>query len=242
MAALKLLDTLPESARVAVISFSTTADLRSGFTTDRAASRDAINALAADGGTAIYDAVALSAQQAAASGDGLSAIVLLTDGADTSSARTVDDAVKALDGVDSQLYAVFLQTGDADAAALASLTDPTGGQTVSAADPAALADVYVGLGQRIANQYQVEFQSTTEDPTADFTVSVPGTGDTASVKIALPDRAAPGTTVPPTTTIPPVLTATAKAGHAGTAVGAVVRRPARGPRPRHRRLRRRPVG
>ena len=194
VAALDLLDTLPTSARVAVVSFSTTADLRSGFTRDRNASRDAINGLAAEGGTAIYDAVALSAQQAASADGDRAAIVLLTDGADTSSTRSIDEAVSALGSGDALLYAVSLQTGDADNATLGQLADPTGGEVVSASDPNALTDVYVNIGERISNQYEVVFQSVTADPTATFAVTVDKTGDSASIDIALPNRTGPVTT------------------------------------------------
>lgn len=189
VASLQFIDELPSNARVAIVSFGNTADLRSGFTTNRDSSRDAVNALATGGETALYDGVNLSAQQIAASDASRSAVIVLSDGGDTVSSVDLDGAVSALEGTETDFFAVSLQSGEADEAALNALADAADGSVVPASDPGALAAAYVDLGQRIANQYDIVFESVTDAPTATFAVQVGSSGAEASIEVALPDRA-----------------------------------------------------
>lgn len=187
-AATDLLDVLPEDAPVTVIGFGATAQVASEFTTDRAETIDAIEGLEAQGGTTLYDAVLLAVQQAEASPAERNAIVVLSDGADSDSQAGVEETTEALaDGVDD-FYLVSLETAETDDAALQALADAAGGRVVSASDPDALAETYVGLGQRIVNQYAVSFTSTTPDATGTWAVGVEGSDATGSVELALPDR------------------------------------------------------
>ena len=197
VAARQFIDELPDAARAAIVSFGNTAQLRSGFTTDRAASKRTIDALSEGGETALYDGVTLAAEQVNASDAARSAVVVLSDGADTVSQGTLDSAVVALTGTETDFFAVSLQSGEADEAALASLAEAAGGRVVPATDPQALAAAYVDLGQRIANQYEIVFQSATAERTAEFEVTVGSIGASDVVEVALPDR---GTAAGPTTT------------------------------------------
>ncbi|MDE0801998.1 MAG: type II secretion system F family protein [Acidimicrobiales bacterium] len=188
VASLQFIDELPSNARVAIVSFGNTADLRSGFTTNRDSSRDAVNALATGGETALYDGVRLSAQQISASDATRSAVIVLSDGGDTVSAADLDGAVATLEGTETDFFAVSLQSSEADEAALDALADAADGSVVPASDPGALAAAYVDLGQRIANQYDIVFESVTDAPTATFAVEVGSSGAEASIEVALPDR------------------------------------------------------
>ena len=198
VASQELLDTLPDDAEVAVIDFGREARLASAFTTDRDATSEAIDALEAPGGaTLLYDAVALGAEQAAASTTDRSALILLTDGADAGSETDLAGAQAALADSDADFFAISLQTEDSDAAALDDLAEAAGGRVVNAADPEDLAAAYVELGQRIVNQYQIEFTSTTEDATATYAIGVAGAESPGTVELALPGRGGTVTTAPP---------------------------------------------
>lgn len=188
---------LPDSARLAIVSFGNDAQVVSDFTTDRDDSRNEIAALDDGGETALYDGVILAADQLRGSDAARSAMVVLSDGGDTVSDATLEAASGALQGLDADFYAVSLQSGETDEAALAALADAGEGQVVPATDPDALSEAYVDLGQRIANQYELVFQSATADPTGTFEVTVLSTGDSDAVEVALPDRGAAGG---PTTT------------------------------------------
>ncbi len=203
VAAIQLLDVLPADARVGVIGFSDDATLVSAFTTERDASRAALNDLAAGGGTSLYDAVVLAAEQVRASDADRTAILVLSDGADsgeTGSDASLEEAATAAADSGADVYAVSLQTDDSDPAALSSLVEPSDGRVVQAAEPDALAAAYLDLGQRIVNQYEVVFVSTTAEATATYTIGVAGTDAATEVALALPDRAGgPGDA--PTTTV-----------------------------------------
>ena len=200
VAASEMLGQLPPDAQVGVVGFGTQAQLLSGFTTNRDTTRQAINGITADGGTALFDAVRLSAQQVRASDADRTAIVVLSDGADSDSSATLDQAVSAVESTNTGFYAVALQTGETDTAGLTTIADAANGRVVSAEDSDALAGLYVDLGQRIVNQYQVEFVSTTPDPTATYTIGVAGTQASTSVELALPDRPSGGTATTAVTT------------------------------------------
>lgn len=206
VAATSFVDGLPDDARVSIISFGNTAQTESDFTADRAASRAAIDALDDGGETALYDGVILAAEQIRASAAERKAIVVLSDGGDTVSSADLPTAVQALTDTETDFFAVSLQTGEADEAALAALAEAAGGQVVSASDPDALELSYIALSQRIVNQYEIRFTSVTPDAAGDFVVTVDGTGDTDSVRIALPDRDATATTTATETTAPATLT------------------------------------
>lgn len=199
VASLQFIDELPDNARVAVVSFGNEADLVSGFTTNRDSSRDAVNALSSGGETALYDAVVLSSQQVSASDASRSAVLVLSDGGDTISETDLEGAAGSLDGTETDFFAVSLQSGEADEVALNTLAEAAEGSVVPATDPDALAAAYVDLGQRIANQYDIVFESVTEAPTATFAVTVGDTGSEASIEVALPDRARGGAPTETTT-------------------------------------------
>ena len=196
-AALEFVDELPSSARAAVVAFGNSAQLRSGFTTDRSATRQAIEGLADGGETALYDGVALAMQQVAASDAARSSVVVLSDGGDTVSSSSLEQAVAALQSTETDFFAVSLESGEANEAALDQMAEAADGRVVAASDPAALSAAYIDLGQRIANQYEIAFESATADPTAAFEVTVLPTGDADQIEIALPQR---GGAAGPTTT------------------------------------------
>ena len=187
-AARDLLDVLPSDAPVSVIGFGSTAQVASEFTTDRDATTVAIDGLGAQGGTALNDALLLAAQQTEASPADRNAIVVLSDGADSDSQATADEATDALSDSESDFYLVSLQTGETDAAALADLAEAAGGRVVSASDPDALAATYVDLGQRIVNQFEVAFTSATSARTGRWQVAIEGTDAEGTYTLALPDR------------------------------------------------------
>jgi len=195
-AATGLLDVLPDTASVSVIGFGNQAQVVSPFTTDRAETTAAIQGLVATGGTALYDAAILAAEEAAGSGADRNAILLLSDGADSESSSTVEQASTALgEGVDS-FYVVSLQTEETDDEALGQLAEAAGGRVVSAADPEALADTYVDLGQRIVNQYEVVFTSATEERIGNYEIAVGGDAS-GEFEVVLPNEGTSGTAEEP---------------------------------------------
>lgn len=214
LAALDLLDVLPDTSPVGVIAFSTGAEVVSEFTTDRDVTEAAIVGLDADGGTALYDAVALAAEQSGAVEADRNAVLVLSDGADSDSKRDLEAAREDIEGRIDDFYVVSLQTEQTDADALAALAEAGGGRVVAAEDPEALSATYVELGQRIVNQYELVFTSTTPDPTGEYTIGVAGSDATGGIEVALPDRPkpAPADEGAAPRELPGVITSTAEPG------------------------------
>ena len=90
-AATEFLTVLPPDARVGVVAFGSQPSLVAGPTTDRAALASGVAQLTAAGETALYDAITFASSQFTADARDR-AIVLLSDGGDTASTATLDEA------------------------------------------------------------------------------------------------------------------------------------------------------
>src|SRR5690606_32407931 len=87
-----LLQTLPTDVPVSLVSFGESAVVQHPFSTDRASLQAAVDGLIAAGGTALFDGLDRGITQLASRG-GTSAMVVLTDGADSASVGTADAIV-----------------------------------------------------------------------------------------------------------------------------------------------------
>ena len=154
------LTTLAPQDEVALVAFSTKVTTTT-FTTDKARITTALNAQVAKGNTAIYDALSVAANLAATSpAISRRAIILLTDGIDTSSTKAPLVGTSVARQNDTLVFTIGVG-GDTDDTVLASLSDPTGGRHLKAADPAALAGVYQDLARELNGQFLLTYTSTT---------------------------------------------------------------------------------
>jgi Ca-activated chloride channel family protein len=175
-AATALLDAVPDSYRVGIVSFSTGASTVLTPTTDRVAAKVALGELRLGSGTAIGNAIARSVelastdeQQQPRSGDkSPAAVLLLSDGAQTAGGVTPDDAVKEARKLAIPVSTVALGTGDAvvqvplpgglkqrvtvapDVQTLQAIAKATGGTFAEAPSAEKLQAVYRDLGTRLA--------------------------------------------------------------------------------------------
>ncbi len=167
----ELLGTLPESVPVAVVSFGDGAVLQSTFTTDRPVTLDAVNGLIAAGGTALHDGIELGLAQLDAQG-GTGALVVLADGDDTVSARTLDDTVTRFSASDVKTSFVALQGSGYNADTFTAMGEAAGGQVLTVDDAegftGALRDVATGLG----NLYEIRWRSDSEGESASLGIAL----------------------------------------------------------------------
>ncbi len=199
-AARDFVDSLEDSTRVGLVGFGATASTRAGFDDSRAEVRSAIAALGAGGETALYDALVLAASELAGS-DARKFVVVLSDGTDTASEATLEQAADELLDVGANLYAITLQSADADFSGLESLAANVGGQVVAASDAESLSATYAAIASRLTNQYQLRYRSAAEG-SADIVVSVDADGILAVARGTV-DVAAPNPGPAPTTTVDP---------------------------------------
>jgi tight adherence protein B len=151
---------LPPDVEVAIVAVSTEAATVLAPTADRARVRGVIDGLRADGETALYDGLRVAAGLA---GNGRYAerrVLVLSDGADTTSKTPLAAAREAIAAARTPFDTVAFRTEDGTTEVLADLAKRTGGRAYSAADTAALA----GAFRSAAGAFAVQLLVTAEVP------------------------------------------------------------------------------
>jgi len=188
-AARSFVDKLPRSFQVGVVAFNQLAELRLPPSTDRTRIEPVIDELIADGGTAMGDGLAsgLTAIEAATRGQRAqpggrppAAIVLLSDGKNTSGAAEPVDVARVAGRRGVPIYAVALGTPEGvitlqgigglnetipvppDPTTLKEVARASKGRFFDAPDAQELESIYDALGTRIG------FEETKEEVTAGF--------------------------------------------------------------------------
>jgi VWFA-related protein len=164
----ELLDLLNHSSdEVALFTFDKTLRQETPFTTDPDLIRCAVDALSAWGMTSLYDAVAETAKQLADRSAHRRAVIVITDGADTSSALSAADVAARASAIDVPVYVIGVVPPRYHAdgtltpadAALADLAARTGGELrhVSAAEH--IQRGVIGLMSELRHQYFLAIES-----------------------------------------------------------------------------------
>lgn len=110
-AAIAFIDQLQPQDRVAVIEFDGNVNVLSEVTNDRQRIYKAINKADFGLGTSLYDAVAFSLKRQLSRIEGRKAIVLFTDGVDTTSSKaTYDTTVAEAEESDALIFSVYYNT------------------------------------------------------------------------------------------------------------------------------------
>jgi tight adherence protein B len=110
-------------------------------------------------GTHIYDALERSVRLVRDAKIAAGSIVLLSDGADLGSTRTIESAIAAARRERVRIFTVGLRSGAFDAAALRSIAARTGGSYVEATSADDLVSIYAALGRRLESEYLVRYRS-----------------------------------------------------------------------------------
>src|SRR5205085_267954 len=155
-AAMALVDRLAPGDEVGVVAFSDKPQLVSPLSTDRTQTAAQLNALVANGNTALYDAVALSSDVLGSRRDRPHALVLLTDGEDYGS-QLANGRAASLDRIrasGAQLDA-FALGSQADTSYLADAAGKTQGGFWAVANDQALNDLFARLGDRLGAPMQI---------------------------------------------------------------------------------------
>ena len=180
-AAREFLHAKAASDRVAVVVFGSRAIQLTPFSGSTTDADDALRTLAVDSkeGTALNDALQLSATALERQVGRARVVVLLTDGKDVSSDTSLNDAL-ATAGKDGVLvYAIAIGGGDATTAPLRRMADETGGGFKAAATTAALSSVYASIAAELKRTWRLEY------------VTAARPGETLHLRVALnPEGAA----------------------------------------------------
>jgi VWFA-related protein len=157
----------------AIVAFSDSPQVVQPFTADRAALNSAVDALQSGGNTALYAAVAQTADLARQAPLPRRAVVLLSDGVDFGGIGGVDPASTIASVADSG--ALFFSVGlgaDLEEQYLQQLADAGHGQLLLAPTPGDLQALYEGAGNILRQQYVLTLDAPADLPGGDTSLQV----------------------------------------------------------------------
>ncbi|MGH3073972.1 MAG: VWA domain-containing protein [Gaiellales bacterium] len=156
----RLLDAVGHTGRVGLVTFSDTAQVVRPLTADTDAVRTALAGLDTHSGTALYDGIGLAVDTALAGSDpgARRIVVVLSDGADTSSTATLAALTHRLRGAGVEVDAVGLESSPSfQAGPLRQIASATGGELAPTRTLAGLEPIALQLSQaRLATTYAVD--------------------------------------------------------------------------------------
>ena len=171
---------------IGIVAFNGEILVLSGLTRDGAALRRTLETQPSLAyGTRIYDAITRSLGLLRDAKLSSGSIVLLSDGADIGSVRSLDQAVAAAKEQQVRVFTVGLRSGAYDPAPLRSIAERTGGAYAEARSAAELAAVYEDLGTQLAGEYLVRYRSVARPMSqVDVRIEVAGEGEASTAYVA----------------------------------------------------------
>lgn len=158
-AGLEFLDKMPATVPISVQGFGARAGAATEFTTDRDVLTAAILALTPSGETALYDALVTASKAFADSDVDRKVAVVVTDGGDTVSEATLEEAIAILSFTDIEVQAVSLLTSESDPAALQQIVDARDGSVAAATDPVGLSQAYDEIAALLVNRFSLAWET-----------------------------------------------------------------------------------
>jgi tight adherence protein B len=175
----------PEDVQIGLVTFAGTVQQTIEPTTDHQVIVDELAQIDLKPGTKLYDAVQTGADLAGT--EGARSLLVLSDGADTGSATSIDDLSTAASEAGVVVDVVALGQSSDQQATLDSLASAAGGQVIPA-DPDALGAVFSAQAKALASQVLVTFElpsAISGEQTVEASLSADGTTFTDSAFVAL---------------------------------------------------------
>ncbi|MDQ3822890.1 MAG: type II secretion system F family protein, partial [Actinomycetota bacterium] len=178
----------PAADRLAVVVFGNTATQLTDFSSARIDADAALRELelAPLQGTALYDAVVMSANALASQALPGRVLILLTDGSDQGSKVGLEAAVKAVRDAGVVVYPIAIVSEQFSAAPLERLAKESGGTYYPAASTASLSAIYAKIAEELGRTWRLEY----------VTAARPGDTLHLSAKVAGVGTATSGVTLP----------------------------------------------
>jgi len=161
-----LFDLLDPTDEFFILAFNHEPRVLTGWTRTPAIVRQALEGLRPFGGTAVYDAVLASLPMIETRSEQRTALLLISDGADTSSDATLRNVRSALLRSDAFVYAIAINphvsqpiNTQVNPAALRDITDGSGGRTEIAQDTADLVATTSSIAEELNHQYVLGYNS-----------------------------------------------------------------------------------
>jgi tight adherence protein B len=181
----------PATDRIAVTTFATQAFALTGFSTSTIDADGALRTVSVDPveGTKLYDDVVLSSRMLA--GEPLPAriIILVTDGQETESKASLDEAITAAKSAGVNVFVIGIESDRFKPEPLQRLADATKGNYYGTASTEALADVYTSIAEDLRRTWHLEYvTSARPGDRLDLVVELPG-GDEITAQLTAPGDA-----------------------------------------------------
>lgn len=198
----------PLADRIALTSFGSDAVPLTDFSTATIDADTALRTLAVDDeqGTALYDAIVLSAKALASEPLPARVIIVLTDGRDVSSSATLEEAVAAALEAGAAVYPIAIEGPQFAPEPLRKIARETSGTYYGAASSAALEGVYNSIAEELRRTWQLEYVTAArpgEQLTLEATVDG---GEPGTAQVTTPGIPAPPVSHPkPSSLLPSVL-------------------------------------
>jgi Ca-activated chloride channel family protein len=161
-----LLELLMPEDEYFVLAFNHKPHVLTSWTRDAAVVRRALDGLRPSGGTAAYDAIVDALPLAAQRRRERTALVVISDGADTASTATLRDLRTALLRSDVFVYAIAIDSPDrqtintrVNPTALREITSETGGRTEVVQNSSDIAAVTASIADELNHQYVLGYAS-----------------------------------------------------------------------------------
>lgn len=188
--------------RIALITFADEVVVLSGFTSNSQELIARIDSIEAGGETAYNDAVikGIELYEATSARNLLPNMIVLTDGEDTVSVATLDEAVETVASSDVRVFGVALESPDFNPDPVEQIARAGNGLFLSTPDPEELSTLYDEISREISNTLVARFTSPISTP-GDVEFAVAYQGLTAGTTFAVSGFATTTTaTAGPTTT------------------------------------------
>ncbi|WP_420879835.1 type II secretion system F family protein [Rhodococcus sp. (in: high G+C Gram-positive bacteria)] len=149
----------PTGAHIGIVAISSTPQVISELSSDTDDLLRRIDGLKAGGNSAIADSVVAAADVLDRGDAPNNILLLLTDGADTSSSRAMSEIPSVLSRSHVSLYTVQMSTPETNSALLEQIARESRGQYATAEDTAALGAIYQSAARALGNLYVVRYRS-----------------------------------------------------------------------------------
>jgi tight adherence protein B len=190
--------------RVAVATFATKPVLLTEFAPSAADAHTALRSLSVDHheGTTLYDGVVKSARAFATEKYAGRVVIVVTDGNETRSTASLQNAVTAAREAGVLLYVVAIESKQFNPAPLKRLAHETGGSYRGAGSSTQLSAIYAGIAQELKRTWRIEYLTAARSgEKLVLAAKVPGAGS-GTATFTVPAEVAPPATKGPSGLLP----------------------------------------
>jgi tight adherence protein B len=177
--------------RVAVVSFGSRAITEAPLSNARIDVEAALRELVIDSqeGTALYDAVGAGAELLAREDRQARVLVLLTDGADVSSATSLGAAVASAKRAGVAVYAIGIEGEQFSVRPLRRIADETGGTYHAASSSGALDAAYASVAEELRRTWRLRYVTAARPGEAvKLSTFLPGGDGSDTLQVSMPGR------------------------------------------------------